>query len=120
MSISRCIQLRYYDQLRLAAIALLMAVIVLGYLGLTQWQTTKIDLNDHPPVQDVPLFQVDLNHFQWYELVILPGIGETLAKAIVDHRSQHGDFTRIEEIQHVSGIEPGKFEQLAPHLTIKQ
>lgn len=99
-------------------ISMLVGMVVLGYLGLTRWQTNKLDLNDHPPAAEVPLFQVDLNHCHWYELVILPGIGETLAKAIIEHRNQHGDFTRIEQIQDIRGIGTGKFEQLAPHLTL--
>lgn len=40
----------------------------------------------------------------------LDGIGPVLAKRIVDYRSKHGPFTRLDQLQNVDGIGPKKLE----------
>ena len=61
-------------------------------------------------------FKIDINTADWPEIVILPGIGEKLARAIVQHREACGPFKDIESIQNVSGIGERKFEQIEPFL----
>ncbi|HXK42437.1 MAG TPA: ComEA family DNA-binding protein, partial [Anaerolineae bacterium] len=53
-----------------------------------------------------PEARVNLNTATLAELLTLPGIGETRAQAILAYRAEHGPFTRIEELQNVSGIGP--------------
>ncbi|HOC20924.1 MAG TPA: helix-hairpin-helix domain-containing protein [Anaerolineae bacterium] len=65
-----------------------------------------------------PEAQVNLNTATLAELLTLPGIGETRAQAILAYRAEHGPFTRIEELQNVSGIGPATYEKLAPYITI--
>lgn len=48
----------------------------------------------------------------------LPGIGPSKAAAIVDYRTQHGPFARIEDIQNVSGIGASTYAQIAPLITV--
>ncbi|TAK13270.1 MAG: hypothetical protein EPO32_05970 [Anaerolineae bacterium] len=47
----------------------------------------------------------------------MPGIGPVRAQAILDYRSEHGPFTRIEQIINVSGIGPVTFEGLKDLIT---
>ncbi|HOS80979.1 MAG TPA: helix-hairpin-helix domain-containing protein, partial [Anaerolineae bacterium] len=61
-----------------------------------------------------PEARVNLNTATLAELLTLPGIGETRAQAILAYRAEHGPFTRIEELQNVSGIGPATYEKLAP------
>lgn len=61
-------------------------------------------------------YQVDLNHAQWPELVVLPGIGEKLAKSLVNHRTRLGPFRKHEEILNVHGIGEAKLASLKPYL----
>ncbi len=48
--------------------------------------------------------KIDLNRAEWYEFIILPGIGEKKARAIVEYRKDAGKFKTIEQLREVSGI----------------
>ncbi len=61
-------------------------------------------------------FRVDINAADWPEIVVLPGVGEKLARAIVAHREETGPFQTLESIQDVVGIGEGKFAQIRPFL----
>jgi competence protein ComEA len=61
---------------------------------------------------------VDINTATLTELATLPGIGEVRARAIVDHRSAHGLFARIEDLTQISGIGEGTLERLRPYATV--
>lgn len=47
----------------------------------------------------------------------LDGIGPTLAKRIVDYRSQHGGFRSLEQLQEVDGIGEKRFQALKEALS---
>lgn len=42
----------------------------------------------------------------------IPGVGESIAKKIVEYRNYNGNFSSIEEIKNVSGIGDKKFEAM--------
>ena len=46
------------------------------------------------------------------QLEELPGIGPSLAKAIVDHRTRHGRFRAVDGLLDVRGIGPAKLDGL--------
>ena len=54
---------------------------------------------------------VDLNTATEEELVALPGIGPSKAKAIVEYRSEH-PFASVEDLMNVRGIGQHTFESL--------
>ena len=45
-----------------------------------------------------------MNRAEWYELIVLPGIGEKKARAIVDYRKESDGFENIEKLRGVNGI----------------
>jgi competence protein ComEA len=47
---------------------------------------------------------VNINTASATDLEALPGIGEVLAQAIVDYRTQNGPFTSVDQLVDVSGI----------------
>lgn len=47
---------------------------------------------------------VNVNTATAEELAGLPGVGETLARRIVDYRAEHGPFEKPEDLLGVSGI----------------
>jgi competence ComEA-like helix-hairpin-helix protein len=64
--------------------------------------------------------RVDLNSASQKEFESLPGIGPALAKRIVEHRAQNGDFRRVEELMNVKGIGEKKFLRFKDLVYVKQ
>ena len=48
----------------------------------------------------------------------LPGIGPSLAAAIIEHRDRAGPFARVEDLDKVSGIGPAKLAQIRPLVSV--
>lgn len=61
---------------------------------------------------------IDLNTAGQADLERLPGIGQTRARAILDHRQKHGLFGTVDELKQVEGIGPAILEQLRPYVTV--
>lgn len=64
------------------------------------------------------LAPLDLNTAAAEELESLPGIGEELARRIVEYREEHGPFETVEELMEVSGIGQGKLAGLEGRVTV--
>jgi competence ComEA-like helix-hairpin-helix protein len=62
-------------------------------------------------------FTVDINKDPWPAIANLPGIGEQLARQIVDHRQKHGPFAEHAELIQVRGIGPAKLKKIQSMLT---
>ena len=71
-----------------------------------------------PPPPGGSAGAVHLNTASATELDALPGIGPVLAQRIVDHRSEHGPFQRVEDLQDVAGIGPAILEGLSGAVTV--
>ena len=63
---------------------------------------------------------LNLNTASAEELTALPGIGEELARRIVEYREEHGSYENIEGIMKVSGIGEGKFEEIRERITVEE
>lgn len=113
-------------------LTLLFAAFTLGvFIGRNQNHET-VYLSHLPtcPTHGVPLkpvspnpsnvtavdFPIDINSAGLEELCALPGIGETLARRILDHREANGPFDRPEELMNVEGIGAGKLEGLLNYI----
>ncbi len=66
------------------------------------WWLPKTEVVDTD--QESIKLKIDLNRAEWYELIILPGIGEKKARAIVEYRKEAGTLNNIEQLCEVNGI----------------
>jgi competence protein ComEA len=64
------------------------------------------------------IFPIDLNRAGVKELILLPAIGETKARAIVAHRAENGPYTSLQELVQVRGIGPKTLEKLSELVTV--
>ncbi len=62
---------------------------------------------------------IDVNSASSEALQAIPGIGESLAQAIVSEREQVGLFNSVEELVRVHGIGPVTVEAIAPFIDVR-
>jgi comEA protein len=62
---------------------------------------------------------ININTAAVEELVVLDGIGESLAAEIISHRDKNGNFSRPEDLMKVSGIGKKKFEKIKDKIKVK-
>ncbi|WDI42474.1 ComEA family DNA-binding protein [Bremerella sp. P1] len=107
--------LRRGDQLVIASILVMAVLSGAAYFGIQKMRSIDyIDIDQAPAVEY--RFLVDVNQAEWAELAQLPGIGETLAKRIVQSREMQGPFLDHSDLQRVKGIGPRTVETLRSYL----
>ena len=62
--------------------------------------------------------KVNINTATATELDKIPGIGPTKAQAIVDYRTQNGNFKTIEDVEKVKGIKSGVFSKIKDYIKV--
>ena len=62
-------------------------------------------------------FVVDLNRADWPEIIQLPGLGEKLARRILEDRHKNGPFQDVEDLTRVQGIGAGTLDKIRPYVT---
>ncbi len=68
--------------------------------------------------QPGPDGRVDINRASVAELDALPGIGPTIATAIVDYRTRNGPFRSVDDLRKVHGIGEAKLRDLRDKVTV--
>jgi competence protein ComEA len=107
--------LRRADQAAIGAVALVLICAIGGYWLAQGGATGRLIEIDRAPRESAS-FQIDVNGADWPEFSQLPGIGETLARRIVESRAAEGAFADLEELQRVRGIGPKTLERIKPYL----
>ena len=72
----------------------------------------------HTTRKEASTGSVNINSASETELVALPGIGPSKARAIAEYRQQQGGFKSIDDLQQVKGIGPATLEKLRAHVTL--
>ena len=62
--------------------------------------------------------KININTADVSKLDELPGVGEAIAKKIIEYREYNGNFSSIEEIKNVSGIGESKFEKMKDYICV--
>ena len=61
--------------------------------------------------------KVDVNTAGWVEISGLPGISDSVARAVVERRSRVGPFRRPGDLLAVRGIKEKRLKKLLPFLS---
>jgi competence protein ComEA len=107
--------LRRRDQAALAGlvlVALVVLVVAWWMQGGASGELVEIDEQS----RRVATFSIDINHAPWTELSQLPGIGEALARRIVESREKEGPYKSHDDLGRVKGIGPKTIERMRPFL----
>ena len=62
---------------------------------------------------------ININTAMSAQLDLLPGIGPTTAQKIIDYRTQHGPFQKIEDIMNVPGVGPATFDNIKTLISVQ-
>jgi competence ComEA-like helix-hairpin-helix protein len=65
-----------------------------------------------------PAAPLDLNSATVEQLQQLPGIGPTIAKAIVRFREKSGPLQRVDDLLAVRGVSKTKLEKMRPYVVV--
>lgn len=61
---------------------------------------------------------ININTATSAQLQTLDGIGEVKARAIIDYRESHGDFTSVEQLTRVEGIGSATLEKIRDRISV--
>ncbi len=94
--------------------ALLLALAISGYSCGRQSSREA----DHSPAKETLSASsreecLNLNTAKLDKLMALPGIGEKIARGIIEHREKYGPFDRPEEVIIIEGISELKYRAIA-------
>lgn len=62
---------------------------------------------------------IDINSADAAQLEQINGIGPAKAQAIVDYRTKHGPFQKVDDLENVAGIGPKMMEKIRAEVTVK-
>ena len=68
--------------------------------------------------ETVDAAKINLNSATAEQLASLPGIGPATAKLIIEHRTNTGKFSRIEELMNIKGVGEKKFQNIKDLITV--
>lgn len=99
-------------------VAACLMALGLAYIAWHHWQASRtggeIEIQRAPPL--VARYQIDINRASVPDFLLLPDIGEALARRIVADRQAHGPFRDHDDLRRVSGIGPKTLETIRPYL----
>jgi competence ComEA-like helix-hairpin-helix protein len=100
-------------------LALIICVLVVVDVGCVK-RTTQYQLGSRSDGQtpQSAKTRININTASSEELEQLPGIGRVIAERIIQHRSEHGPFRRIEHVMMVRGISERKFVAIEPLIAV--
>ena len=107
--------LRRADQAAVAAlVAVALAAMFVWWTAQGGWGGRLIEIDRSESL--TAHFEVDVNTADLPELMQLPGVGQTLAKRIVESRETAGPFVDQHDLRRVRGIGAKTLERIRPYL----
>ena len=89
--------------------------------GTTEDETASGDMSAASTQSDTPRTdgKVNINTAGLEELMMLDGVGESRARAIMEYREEHGSFETPEDIMNISGIKDGVFSKIKDQIAVR-
>ena len=108
-------------------LTILVALVALTFSSCaTHRDVSSVNSSQKPPVEQTSISQsepkkpcVNLNAATVEELKELPGIGDVMARRVIDYRERHGRFRRPEEIIIVEGFSEKKYHAIAEMICVE-
>ncbi len=88
------------------------------WFRLTQWSTVPVEVDR--PAGEPYRFMLDANQATWVEWMQLEGIGEVLARRIVEDREQRGPFPNVDALDRVPGIGPKTLARIRANVVVRE
>jgi len=95
-----------------------LAALLLFWLMVFPTPAIAQQKESHKPTKG-PTASLDINNAAANDFAKLPGIGPELARRIIDYRTKHGPFHRVEDLLVIRGIGPKKWKALRPYLRVE-
>jgi competence protein ComEA len=103
------------DQLFVAVLVTLATGLMFAHwIRVSDWGRQPVEIDRLP--RQAYLYRIDINRATWVEWAQFDGIGETLARRIVEDRDRNGAFTNIDDLLRVRGIGRVKLDAMRRHL----
>ena len=104
---------------QLALVLLAVAVVAgVAWRGISCWRVGAEPLDVAPPAAG-PTYRVNVNAADWVVLALVPGLGETLSKRIVEVREARGGrFQSLDDLKEVHGIGDKILDRVRPYLFV--
>ncbi len=103
--------------LTIIILALILVIVIVLVVGFQKISFNKKELQKGTvPTEQEEITKININNADIENLMKLPGIGNTKAKAIMDYRENIGEFKSLNELIKVKGIGEKTFEKIFPYL----
>lgn len=106
------------------AIIFIFISILVGAILLARKEPLKVERKEPKKkrlasAQAIPA-KININTAYLPQLAKLPGIGPSLAKAIIRYRDKHGPFTTVDDLLKVPGIGPNRLDRMKGMISLKE
>ena len=102
----------------LTAAAILFTILMIGiYIG-KNTASQRLEFPQQGQSQTGERGKLDINTATEAQLSLIPDIGPTIARKIVEYRQENGPFTKITELANVDGIGLSRLQTLEEYVAI--
>jgi len=104
---------------QVVVLVLALAVVAgVAWRGISYWRVGTEPLEVAPPAAG-PTYRVNVNAADWVVLALVPGLGETLSRRIVEARQARGGrFQSLDDLKEVRGIGDKTLDRVRPYLFV--
>ncbi|MGR3218606.1 MAG: ComEA family DNA-binding protein [Candidatus Anammoxibacter sp.] len=112
----------YFSQREFVVVIFFLIVLITG-IGLkyskdNHWNLVPAEVV--ATIQAKSNYRIDINKADRHELMLLPGIGKTRAKAIIEYRSKYGFFHSVDELLNINGVGKSTLNSVRNIVVIKE